>query len=143
MEVKYKRTRMLKNGTYTAWFKTPLSQGTGIAHLADGKITGGDSIVTYAGTYEIHGDRITAVLKTRRHSEGHATVFGVDDLTLRLEGTCSGKIAKYNAVADELPGIPLEGTLILSEPDQEAPKPRPLPRASDPAKLSRLPKPHR
>lgn len=143
MAVEYKRTPMLKNGTYAAWFKTPLNQGTGVAHLADGKITGGDSIVSYTGTYEIHRDRITAVLRTKRHSEGHATVFGVDDLTLRLEGTCSGKIAKYVATADELPGIPLEGTLILSEPDQDAPKPRPAAPASDLARLSRLPKPRR
>ena len=127
---------MLKNGTYASWFKTPLNQGTGIAHLADGKISGGDSIMTYEGTYEIHGERITGVLKTKRHTDGHATVFGIDDLTLRFEGTCDGKIAKYTAVADEIPGIGLEGTLILSEPD--APKRRPIPSAG-PAKLSRLP----
>jgi hypothetical protein len=133
---------MLKNGTYASWFKTPLSQGAGVAHLADGQITGGDSIMTYSGTYEVHGDRITAVLKTKRHTEGHATVFGVDDLTLRLAGTCDGKIAKYTAVADEMPGVELEGTLILSEPEPEAPKPRPV-QAADPAKLSRLPTPHR
>jgi hypothetical protein len=28
---------MLKDGTYSAFFKTPLGQGTGIAHVADGK----------------------------------------------------------------------------------------------------------
>ena len=26
---------MRKDGTYAAWFKTPLGQGTGIAHVAD------------------------------------------------------------------------------------------------------------
>lgn len=132
---------MLKNGTYTSWFKTPLNQGAGVAHLADGIITGGDSIVTYTGTYEVQGNRITAVLKTKRHTEGHATVFGIDDLTLRVEGTCDGKIAKYTAVADEMPGVQLEGTLILSEP--EAPKAEPVAHIPDLAKLSRLPKPHR
>jgi hypothetical protein len=39
---------MLKDGTYAAWFKTPLGQGTGIAHVADGKIWGRDSIMSDA-----------------------------------------------------------------------------------------------
>lgn len=36
---------MLKDGTYAAWFKTALGQGTGIVHLAHGKIWGRDSAV--------------------------------------------------------------------------------------------------
>ena len=31
---------MLKDGTYAAWYKTPLDQGTGIVHIADGQIWG-------------------------------------------------------------------------------------------------------
>ena len=31
---------MLKDGTYAAWYKTPLDQGTGIVHVADGQIWG-------------------------------------------------------------------------------------------------------
>lgn len=106
---------MLKNGTYAAWFKTPLGHGTGIAHVADGRIWGRDSIMTYSGSCQIDGDRFTAVVLAKRHTEGHATVFGVDDLTLRLEGTCIGKLATYVGTADEAPGMILEGTLILSE----------------------------
>ena len=33
---------MLKDGTYAAWYKTPLDQGTGIVHVADGRIWGRD-----------------------------------------------------------------------------------------------------
>ena len=131
---------MLKNGTYSSWFKTPLNQGTGVLQLTDGKITGGDSIVTYTGTYVIRGDRITGVLQTKRQTKGHATVFGIDDLTLRFKGTCDGKIAKYTAVADEAPGVELVGTLIFQEPEPEAPKPRRI-KPADPARLSRLPTP--
>jgi hypothetical protein len=61
---------MLKDGTYAAWFKTPLGQGTGIAHVADGKIWGRDGVVTYDGTCEVHGDRFTATVTTKRHIEG-------------------------------------------------------------------------
>jgi len=66
---------MLKDGTYAAWFKTPLGQGTGIAHVADGKIWGRDSIMTSSGACEVDGDRFTATITIKRHTEGHATVF--------------------------------------------------------------------
>src|SRR5262245_13923612 len=111
---------MLKDGTYAAWFKTAIGNGTGIAHLADGRIWGCDSIMNYHGTCQVDGERFTALLSTTRHTEGHATVFGVDDLTLRLEGTCTDRIARYVATADEVPGLLLEGLLILSEHSRPA-----------------------
>jgi hypothetical protein len=131
---------MLKDGTYAAWFKTPLSNGTGIAHVADGKIWGRDSIMTYSGSCEVDGDRFTAIVTLKRHTEGHATVFGADDLTLRLEGTCPGKIARYVGTAEQVPGVLLEGTLILNEqepPAREVKEPAPK---FDPAKFPKLPK---
>jgi hypothetical protein len=51
---------VLKNGSYSAWFKTPQGQGTGIVHFENGKISGGDSIMTYDGSYQVAGDRFTA-----------------------------------------------------------------------------------
>jgi hypothetical protein len=131
---------MIKNGTYAAWFKTPLNQGAGIAHLADGKISGSDSIMTYTGTYTVDGDAFTATLKTQRHSEGHATVFGLDNLTLKLEGTFVGKIGKYIATADEVPGMVLEGTLIRSEEEDVLPKPSRAVPAFNPERLPTPPK---
>ncbi|MGY3605240.1 MULTISPECIES: hypothetical protein [unclassified Bradyrhizobium] len=130
---------MLRNGTYAAWFKTSLGQGTGIAHVEDGRIWGHDSITTYSGSCEIDGDRFTAILSIRRHTEGHATVFGADDLTLRLEGTCADKLGRYIATAEQVPGVILEGTLILSEPQLPAPEPiGPTPKF-DPDKLPKPP----
>ena len=111
---------MFENGTYAAWFKTQLNQGAGLAHVADGKIEGGDSFMTYSGTYTFSGDHFTAVLRTVRHTEGGATVFGVDNLTLHLEGRLIGKLARFTGRADEVPGIVLEGTLIRSEEDVAA-----------------------
>ncbi len=125
---------MRKDGTYAAWFKTPLGQGTGIAHVADGKIWGCDSIMTYSGSCEVDGDRFTAIVSLKRHTEGHATVFGVDDLTLRLEGTFVGKIARCVGMAEQVPGVLLEG--------KQPPAPKanePIPKY-DPAKLPKLPK---
>ena len=39
---------MLENGRYSAWFKTPRAQGTGIVFLENGKITGEDTVIAYS-----------------------------------------------------------------------------------------------
>ena len=132
---------MLKDGTYAAWFKTPLGQGTGIAHVQDGKIWGRDSIMTYSGSCEVDGDRFTATVTTKRHTDGQPTVFGDDhELELKLVGKCSGKIATYVGTTEQFPGVLLEGTLIFSEQQLPAPVPSgPMPKF-DPDKLPKLPK---
>ena len=117
---------MLKDGTYAAWFKTPLREGAGIVHFANGKLWGGDSIISYSGCYEVDGDRWTATVTTRRHSAGHATVFGagIDEMELKLAGTSNGKIASCSGTTDAAPGMAFEATLILSEelpPDAKLP----------------------
>lgn len=132
---------MLKDGTYAAWYKTPLDQGTGIVHVADGQIWGRDSLMTYHGSCHVDGDRFTATVATKRHTDGRATVFGKDDeLTLHIEGSCPGKIASYTATAVQVPGMILQGTLILTEQQPPA-----LERAGqmpefNPDKLPKLPK---
>src|ERR1700756_3329178 len=84
---------MLKDGKYAAWFRTSRGEGTGIVHLENGKISGGDSIVAYGGSYEIDEDRFTATLTTRRHSAGPPTVFGIDEVEITLTGTFNGRMA--------------------------------------------------
>ena len=132
---------MLKDGTYAAWFKTPFDQGTGIVHVADGQIWGRDSLMTYHGSCRVDGDRFTATVSTKRHTDGRVTVFGVyDELTLDIEGMCAGKIATYTAMAAQAPGVVLQGTLILTEKPAAAPEPAgPMP-AFNPDKLPKLPK---
>jgi len=132
---------MLKDGTYAAWYKTPLQQGTGIVHVADGQIWGRDSLMTYHGSCTVDGDRFTATVSTKRHTDGRATVFGVyDELTLDIEGTCRGKIATYTATSGQVRGVVLEGTLILAEQPASAAEPNgPIP-AFDLGKLPKLPK---
>jgi hypothetical protein len=131
---------MLKDGTYRAWFRTPLGQGTGIAHVAGDKIWGCDSVMNYSGTCHVDGDRFTAVVYTTRHTPGHATVFGADHAKLAIEGTYTGKIGRYSATAEDVPGILLDGTLILSEEESLAEKPMASAPAFDPAKLRKLPR---
>ena len=130
---------MLRDGTYAAWFKTAIGNGTGIAHFADGKVWGCDSIMNYHGTCRVDGERFTALLSTTRHTRGHATVFGADDLTLRLEGTCTDRIGRYVATADEIPGVLLEGLLILSEPSAGVSPQIATPATFRPDRLPKLP----
>jgi len=130
---------MLKDGTYAAWFKTSKGEGTGIAILRDGKVTGGDSILTYSGSYETEGHLFRAVIRTHRHSPGHPTIFGVDNLTLRLNGTCRDAVASCSGRADETPGELFEATLILSRPDDRKPTSEPSINDFHPERLPRLP----
>jgi hypothetical protein len=39
---------MSREGKYAAWFRTPRGEGTGVVHIAEGKIRGGDSTFDYA-----------------------------------------------------------------------------------------------
>ncbi|WP_346658687.1 hypothetical protein [Bradyrhizobium sp. 143] len=131
---------MFKDGTYSAWFKTPRGEGTGIVHFQDGKISGGDSIMSYGGSYQVSGDRFTAMVVTTRHTEGHATVFGIDDLELKLEGVAKGEIAKCTGTTDAAPGVTFEATLIRRrlESTAEARTERAVPKF-DASKLPKLP----
>ncbi|WFU14459.1 hypothetical protein [Bradyrhizobium sp. CB3481] len=132
---------MLKDGTYAAWFKTALGQDAGILHVEDGKIWGHDSVMSYSGSCEVDGDRFTATVTTKRHTDGQPTVFGDDqELELNFEGTCSGKIATYVGKAEQFPGVLLEGTLIFSEQQPPPPEPSGSMPKSYPDNLSRLPK---
>jgi hypothetical protein len=106
---------MLKDGKYGAWFRTSRDEGTGIVHLTNGKISGGDSIFTYGGSYEIDEDRFTATLTTRRHSAGPPTVFGIDEVEVTLTGTFNGRMASCSGTAEQAPGVVFEATLFVGQ----------------------------
>lgn len=109
---------MLREGKYAAWFRTPRGQGTGVVHLAEGRISGCDSFFIYGGSYQFYDDRrFTAVLTTRRHAEGPATVFGFDEVEVNLSGVCSGAMATCSGTAREAPDVTFEVTLIYSQED--------------------------
>jgi hypothetical protein len=131
---------VLKDGTYAAWFKTPAGHGTGIVHVADGRIWGRDGVMSYQGSCKVEGDRFTAVVTTKRHTDGRPTVFGNDqELELKLEGRCAGKIATYVGTAEQFPGVLLEGTLIFNEPSRVQEPNGPMPKFN-PDKLRKLPR---
>ena len=115
--------RMLANGKYSAWFRTPNGDGTAIVTLSDGTITGGDSFFEYSGSYEQNGDRLTATVRTRRVCDGPPAVFGIDEVVLKLEGRCRGEIVVCAGTAEQAPGVSVEVTLIPSreeDPSRDA-----------------------
>ena len=112
-----------------------------MVHVADGKIWGRDNVMTYDGSCEVDGDRFTAVIKTKRHTEGQPTVFGDNsELELELNGTCVGKIATYVGGAKQFPGMLHEGTLIFHEQQLRTPSANEPMRTFNRDKLPKLPK---
>lgn len=128
---------MVRDGNYGAWFRTPRGAGTGIVHLSGGRISGGDGYITYGGSYEIDGDRFTATLTTKRHTAGQPTVFGTDDVELKLTGISNDTILRCSGSVEEMPGMVFEATLILSRDEQPARQPTSAVRKFDVEKLLR------
>jgi hypothetical protein len=138
-----KESSMFKDGTYSAWYKSSLGEGTGTAYFVEGKLWGRDSILFYDGTYEVAGDNLTIMLKTRRHSAGQASIFGVDEFEMKLEGTVLGKTVVCSGTADVAPDVMVEVTLIPCKSEPTSVEPPPAPRLDarlDASKLPTLPK---
>ena len=128
---------MLRDGKYAAWFRTSHGQGTGIVHLADGRISGCDSFFSYGGSYQVDQDRFTAILTTRRRADGPQTVFGLDEVEISLTGSFNGTMATCSGTASQVPDLLFEATLFFSQ--DEAPTPAPK-RAVATLKPDTLPK---
>ena len=112
---------MRRDGQYAVWYKTSRGEGTGIVHLADGVISGGDCCFTYSGSYQVDNDNFTAVLTTTRHTAGPPTLFGLDVVDVELAGRFKGRLASCSGTARHAPDLPFEATLIASE--DAAPEP--------------------
>jgi hypothetical protein len=114
---------MLKNGQYSAWFRTPLGEGTGIIMLRDGRVSGGDTVLEYAGSYRQTGDKFTAAISTKRHTPGQLSVFGIDNVDLAVTGKSAGTVASCRGRSLQEPGMDFEATLVrIAEPPIRLPK---------------------
>jgi hypothetical protein len=132
--------RMLENGNYSAWFRTPNGDGTGIVILFNGTIIGGDSFFEYSGWYEQSGDRLTAIVRTRRLCDGPPAVFGIDEVELKLEGRCQGQLGIFAGASEQAPCVSVEVTLMPRRDDlSAAAEPIHQARPFDAAKLPKSP----
>jgi hypothetical protein len=125
---------MLRNGSYSAWFRTRQEEGrrmmqgegTGVIELNDGKVTGGDTVLAYTGSYVADGDKFTAFIATKRHTPGQPSVFGlgIDDVNLTLTGKSTPTTASCTGTAKQAPGLAFEAVLVrmADEPNNAAPQ---------------------
>ena len=114
---------MIKDGEYVVWFRTSRGTGTGIVHLSEGEISGGDAFIGYSGSYELDGDRFVATLTTTRHTAGQPTLFGIDEVELKLNGISNDTMAVCSGSVDKVPGMVFEATLILGRQEQSVRQP--------------------
>ena len=111
-------------GSYSAWFRTSLIEGTGVVVLKDGKLTGGDTVLAYTGTYIQNGDRFSASVTTRRHTQGQPSVFDIDNVDLTVTGKSTPTTASCTGTAKQAPGLAFEAIFvrIADEPSNAAPQ---------------------
>jgi|SRR4051812_39420832 hypothetical protein len=94
---------MLPEGKYSAWFRTDAAEGMGVIELANGRITGGDTVSSYSGTYAQSGDHFSAHIKTSRHSRGDVVLLGLDEVDIELTGTSKDRTASGNGRVKQIP----------------------------------------
>lgn len=101
------------DGFYKVAFATQLGAGAGVVHLRDGKVWGGDSSLCYLGTYSLSGDDFTATVRTDKHTSvpGHGSVFGIDQVDIRLTGSASNGTIRTRGTAAQAPGVSFEAVL--------------------------------
>jgi hypothetical protein len=103
---------MLQNAKYSVWFKAPQGEGYGIVSLMDGDVSGGDRISEYTGTYVQDGDKFSAIIEVRRHSQGQPSVFGIDNVDITLSGKSTPTTASCFGTANHAPAMTFQATLI-------------------------------
>ena len=103
---------MLRNGSYSVWFRTPQGEGTGVVVLKDGKLIGGDTGIAYTGSYVQEGDKFTASIATERHTQGQPSAFGIDEIDLTITGKSTPTTASCTGIAKQVPDLTFEATLI-------------------------------
>jgi hypothetical protein len=108
---------MVKDGDYVVWFKSDRGDGTGQIRLENGKLLGCDSFFDYEGTCDtdadtFNADTFNAVIKTKRHTDGPETVFGSDEVVIRLSGKFQEFTGSGVGTVDDMPDATIGTTLI-------------------------------
>ena len=99
----------IESGLYRVTFGTPMGSGFGVAHLANGKLHGGDTMMAYIGNYSIDEGTFTADVHAFKHSSvpGMASTLGTDDAHLSINGTVAGSTMTGQGTSPQAPGVTL------------------------------------
>ena len=108
---------MITPGKYSAWFKTPVREGSGVVEFSrDGKLTGGDDTFVYDGQWSQEGERFRASLSAKRIVPGPPGMFGMDEVDIIVTGLSDGSTTlTCTGFAKQAPGLKLEVVLIPVE----------------------------
>jgi hypothetical protein len=103
----------MQDGLYSAVFGTQLGDGTGVVFLKDGVARGGDSLMSYRGTYRVTGDTVVAELLVTKHANipGMQSVFGRDLVNINVRGRVNGDQVELTGSAREIPGAVFQARL--------------------------------
>jgi hypothetical protein len=112
---------MLRDGKYSVWMRTPLAEGMDVVVLAaDGKLSGGDSIMAYTGRWRVEGEHFQATFFAARHSPGPGAFGELDDLKVTLTGRSNGGVtASCKGTTTQAQSVMLEATLVRMADGQE------------------------
>src|SRR4051812_12644204 len=89
----------------------------GVIKLTNGRVTGGDTVLSHFGSHSQIGDEFSAYIQTERHSPGTAPLFGLDELEIEIVGSSKGRTAACTGTVRQLPGVTLSVTLVrIDEP---------------------------
>lgn len=104
---------MMAPGKYSAWFKTPVGEGSGEVILDEnGELRGGDATFSYFGKWTQTEDGFKAVYVAKRTTPGPPGVFGLDELDIVLIGRSDGSTGVASGFAKQSPGLRLEVSFI-------------------------------
>ena len=97
----------VQEGLYEVQFHTVHGKGTGVIYVVGGKLRGGNSAFAFIGNYQNRGDTISAMVSTRRYNPdpAHQALFGLDGVTLALNGRADGDAYDFEGGALQLPGV--------------------------------------
>ncbi len=97
----------MKEGLYAVHFITGQGSGSGVAVLSAGRLRGGDAALYYVGDYDLNGNAFTANVRTARHTpiEEIESVFGTDEVTIKLSGHSQGNMITATGTSPQAPGL--------------------------------------
>jgi hypothetical protein len=87
-------------------------------------VTGGDTVFAYSGSYFQNGDKFSASVTTRRHTQGQPSVFDIDNVDLAVTGKSTPTTASCTGTSKQAPGLAFEAIFvrIADEPSDAAPQ---------------------
>jgi hypothetical protein len=100
-----------REGLFKVEFSVASGRGAGVVVLLGGKVRGGDTSMYYVGSYALKEDNFNALIDVRRHTPGLQSVFGVDNVNLRLSGHIAGDAGVLQGDAVQAPGVMFRATL--------------------------------